>query len=55
MRVFGIKALTVAAVVTVASLVVTSRLPIAADGLPGYCCVCTGCSAGASRQSKSRY
>ena len=44
MRVFGIKAPTVAAVVTLATLLVMPRLSVA-DGLEGYCCVCNSCSA----------
>jgi hypothetical protein len=49
-RVFDIKALTVAAVIAAAALLVTPRLSIAGDGSPFYCCVCAGCSVGASRQ-----
>jgi hypothetical protein len=33
-----------------AILFVTPRLSVAIDDSPFYCCVCTGCSAGASRQ-----
>jgi len=33
-----------------AVLLVTPRLSLADGGLEGYCCVCTGCSSGASRQ-----
>lgn len=54
MRVLGIKTLTVAAVITVATLLVTPRLSVAQDNSPFYCCVCTGCAAGASRQCIDR-
>lgn len=50
MRVSEIRALTVAAIVGVATLLLTPRLSVAIDGSPFYCCVCTGCSTGASRQ-----
>jgi hypothetical protein len=50
MRVFQIKVLTVAAVMTVATLLVTPRLLVAQDGSPYYCCVCAGCPNGVSRQ-----
>ena len=54
MRVLGIKGLTVAVVFTVATLLVTPRLLIAVDDSPFYCCVCTGCATGASRQCIDR-
>jgi hypothetical protein len=50
MRVFAIKALVVAAVVTVAAVLVTPRLSVAIDDSPFYCCVCAACSAGPLRQ-----
>ena len=33
-----------------AILLLAPRLSVAIDGSPFYCCVCTGCSAGAARQ-----
>ena len=50
MRVLGIKEFTLAAAVTLATLLVAPQLSVAQDGSPFYCCVCTGCSTGASRQ-----
>ena len=49
MRVFGIKAFTLAAVMTITTLLLVPRLSVAQDGLEGYCCVCGPCSSGVSR------
>jgi hypothetical protein len=51
MRVFGIKAFTLAVVATLATLLVTFQVSESeAPPLESYCCVCDGCSTGASRQ-----
>lgn len=50
MRVSGIKAFTVAAVIAAGTLLLTPRCAVAGYDLPGYCCVCSSCSAGARLQ-----
>ena len=50
MRVLGIKALTVAAVITVFTLMVTPRLSHAQPMVEPYCCVCNSCTQGALLQ-----